>query len=197
MPIPTADLSGKTYGAWRVVDRAPTNGKGMTCWNCVCTCGTAGVVTANNLRTGTSTRCKACAIKLMAPREDLTGQRFGTRLVLGQSRGVNRRWRSVCDCGHERVLKAYELRSDLHSCSQCEPGPAVEINPSDWTGLRVNTLDVTGRGAMPRTWAVRCFCCGWTADVPHLALSDAEAVCKPCREAVLQRRAHQQPGKSL
>lgn len=49
------DLSGQTFGLWRVTDYA---GSGR--WSCICECGTEKAVDGSSLRRGISTRCIAC-----------------------------------------------------------------------------------------------------------------------------------------
>lgn len=58
------DLSGRKYGFWKVVDRAPVNyRKSFAVWRCVCACGTEREVLANSLLRGKSTNC-GCVRKI-------------------------------------------------------------------------------------------------------------------------------------
>ncbi|MFI5245997.1 MAG: hypothetical protein ACHQQR_12270 [Gemmatimonadales bacterium] len=55
------DLTGRTFGRWRVIARAPNEGpKARTSWHCECSCGVRAVVRSSNLKSGASTRCAAC-----------------------------------------------------------------------------------------------------------------------------------------
>lgn len=60
------DLTGKVFGVWTVVERAPnrvtSSGNTFTVWKCVCNCGTKRDVVANSLLSGRSTSC-GCATK--------------------------------------------------------------------------------------------------------------------------------------
>ena len=51
-----SDLTGQTYGAWTVVDRAGRKGNNAT-WNCRCRCGTVREVSGTSLVKGKSQSC--------------------------------------------------------------------------------------------------------------------------------------------
>lgn len=51
------DLTGRTYGAWKVLERAENDKKGRSRWLCRCKCGTERIVAGSNLRTGESKSC--------------------------------------------------------------------------------------------------------------------------------------------
>lgn len=50
------DLTGQRYGKLIVISEAPKNGK-YICWNCVCDCGNAKVVSTRDLRCGQTKSC--------------------------------------------------------------------------------------------------------------------------------------------
>ena len=52
-----AELTGQKYGRWSVISRAPNSSKGTTRWNCVCECGTEGIVGGCGLTGGKSKSC--------------------------------------------------------------------------------------------------------------------------------------------
>lgn len=62
MPSFIKDLSGQTFGTWKVLHFAErTNGTTFFC--CQCTCGTIKDVAAGNLTSGRSTGCPKCRIR--------------------------------------------------------------------------------------------------------------------------------------
>lgn len=50
------DLTGKAFGSWTVIRKAPRNGN-HTMWACQCSCGMERDVNSQNLRSGKSTSC--------------------------------------------------------------------------------------------------------------------------------------------
>lgn len=56
-----ADLSGKKFGRWTVIDRS-YNSKKQTFWNCICECGTKKRVNTSVLKNGQSKSC-GCLLK--------------------------------------------------------------------------------------------------------------------------------------
>lgn len=57
---------------------------------------------------------------------DLTGQRFGLWSVITrvENTGIVARWRCVCSCGTERVVRGMHLVSGASRCCGCERKPA-------------------------------------------------------------------------
>src|ERR1035437_607657 len=51
------DLTGRTFGRWKVEARAPNSTSRQACWLCKCRCGTKKIVVASNLLRGWSTSC--------------------------------------------------------------------------------------------------------------------------------------------
>lgn len=56
------DLTGKQYGAWTVLQRAP-NRKKAVMWLCKCKCGEIKEVHGTSLKTGASVSCRKCSAK--------------------------------------------------------------------------------------------------------------------------------------
>jgi hypothetical protein len=50
------DLTGKTFGLWKVIDRSKENFHKPR-WNCICTCGNTAIVRGSDLSMGKSTSC--------------------------------------------------------------------------------------------------------------------------------------------
>lgn len=56
------DLTGRKFGRWTVLDRAPNAERANgSRWNCICACGSVGVVQAGNLSRGMSQNCGCLA----------------------------------------------------------------------------------------------------------------------------------------
>lgn len=58
------DMTGIQYGQWTVLARALSNREGAF-WLCRCSCGTETAVRGVMLRTGRSSKCRACSIRQM------------------------------------------------------------------------------------------------------------------------------------
>lgn len=52
-----ADLTGKQFGRWTVIGRAPNSLSGAIRWNCECACGAFGCVFGISLKKGDSASC--------------------------------------------------------------------------------------------------------------------------------------------
>lgn len=61
------DLTGKRFGHWTVLIRAP-NRKRAVMWLCRCDCGNVVEVHGTSLKSGTSTQCQKCRAANMPPR---------------------------------------------------------------------------------------------------------------------------------
>ena len=63
MPRTLEDLTGRAFGDWTVVGRAPNSATvNETIWSCRCSCGSTADVPKSNLTRGRSTRCVECRI---------------------------------------------------------------------------------------------------------------------------------------
>jgi len=67
---------------------------------------------------------------------DLTGQRFGKLTVISPAKNVDGRtaWLCRCDCGQERVIKTYHLRSGHTKSCGCLLGEEGADRPAKRTG---------------------------------------------------------------
>lgn len=59
------DLTGKKFGYWEVIKRAPNDKNNQSRWFCRCKCGTEKIVQGNDLRRGKSTSCGCYRTNLM------------------------------------------------------------------------------------------------------------------------------------
>ena len=124
------DFTGQRFGRWTVIGPASTryskSGKTRSImWKCRCECGTVKDVGARALKTGMSTSC-GCLQKERVSAvvvDDLTGQRFGSLMVIGRAEATAKRntrnviWRCRCDCGNEIETFGFSLKNgDTTSC---------------------------------------------------------------------------------
>lgn len=108
------NLAGQRFGKLIVVKlgRKSGNGDGAF-WECKCDCGKECQVQASKLKSGHTQSCGCLHNNLI---KDLTGERFGRLLVLGDS-GKRRPgsggiiWRCLCDCGQEKEIRQDALLS--------------------------------------------------------------------------------------
>lgn len=54
------DLTGQTFGKWKVLSLYDKDHRGEYMWNCECECGTISNIHSSHLRRGHSTRCIRC-----------------------------------------------------------------------------------------------------------------------------------------
>ncbi len=62
------DLTGKVFGRWSVIHRAPSDSKGQSQWLCRCKCGTKRVMKSILIRRGISRSCGCLKIDLCKKR---------------------------------------------------------------------------------------------------------------------------------
>lgn len=110
------DLAGQRIGEWTVLSRSDRKGTNRdSYWNCICSCGVQKVVRQLSLVTQTPLgMSRSCGHMI-----DLTGDRFGRLLVLGEAPRLNglRHWLCLCDCGNCKSVWMDSLRrGDILSC---------------------------------------------------------------------------------
>lgn len=111
----------------------------------------------------------------MVKAKDLTGQRFGRLVVLGEegepyrspTGKPTRRWRCRCDCGKEIVVlqNALTRKNGTRSCG-CARAEKARANAVDMTGQRFGRLVVLGpeeldapmANGQKLAWRCRCDC---------------------------------------
>lgn len=175
------DLTGKRFG--KLVAAQPTSERknGYTVWNCRCDCGGEIRVSSRHLKNGWATSC-GC-VPESRKSADLTGQRFGRLLVLGEEQERTPdgqvRWRCRCDCGNETVTTTGQLRAGYKKSCGCLSRPPLK----DWVGRQFGSLEVvsyTGRWNGKHYWHCKCNCgCGRELDVSQSALQQGHT--KSCR----------------
>lgn len=112
-----SDITGRTFGAWTVL-RPTGKRNGSQLWICRCTCGTERAVVGNTMTAGIS-RCCGC----IRPIENLTGRRFGARVVLGfHGRNKHKQllWDCRCDCGKEHTVISQQVKAGKTLSCGCD-----------------------------------------------------------------------------
>lgn len=102
----------------------------------------------------------------MAAKVDLTGQRFGRWVVLGDfgsRQKTSVKWRCRCDCGNERDIFIGNLKDGKSkSCGCLMREQSSNAKVIDLTGQRFNRLTVVGDSGKRRKgnvlWTCRCDC---------------------------------------
>lgn len=125
------DLTGQTFGDWKVLERAENNKAGKAMWLCLCTrCNkTIKPVNGTHLRNGNSTCCTKCRQKKMtaATKKDETGKIYGFLKVIREAKEEEKPrhdrtgvyWVCNCQkCGRNNVvvLGEYLRKGDTKSC---------------------------------------------------------------------------------
>jgi hypothetical protein len=121
MGRPRADITGKIFGSWEVLNYSHQSEQKRAYWLCRCVCGEEKKISGTDLRTGVKSKCPSCSDG--KPKKDLTGQIFGSWIVLRFShRGENRQayWTCRCSCGSEKaVLSSSLTRGKSGKCPPC------------------------------------------------------------------------------
>lgn len=160
------DLSGKRFGLWTVIERAPNSKDGRAAWVCRCECGNTKAINTKILRRGSSKSC-GCAtwdfLRKNRPSRliDMKGQRFGRLTVLERAPDDNRQqpmWYCRCDCGAVKPVKGYALRTGRTQSCGCASGlirsAKKRKNLLGQTFDRLTVLRYAGGGM----WHCRCVC---------------------------------------
>ena len=162
------DYSGEVYGTRTV--GSPTRGpRGVVLWGWECTCGAAGRTQIGSIKK--STNCPKCN------KADLTGKRFGTRVVTKKAPKTDGhvRWEWECDCGATGVSVPSTLRFNCGVCS------ADHIGEVHGTRTILKERWVSGGSKhRHREWEWRCAACGEEGCSPYTYVRDA--VCPSCRQ---------------
>ena len=132
------DLSGQRFGRLVVRCRTQNTNNGKVQFICDCDCGNETIAESYRLRHGEKLSCgclnsgvyiengfnRSRRVDYNKPRKhDLIGKRFGKLTVISQdqdrqnyrSRGI--RWKCICDCGNETVVRSDLLLSgETKSC---------------------------------------------------------------------------------
>lgn len=173
------DLTGRKFGRWTVLYRAPNvmepRGREAIVWHCRCECGTERDVKAGSLKSGQSKSCGCLKSDVLRVNRNLVGQRFGRWVVLGPGKDYVspkgrhlRQWHCKCDCGTERDVTENALvggKSVSCGCYRKEQC-AEAATYKDLTGKRFGKWVVKGRapdrfypgGGRAQMWYCQCDC---------------------------------------
>lgn len=86
---------------------------------------------------------------------DITGQRFG-KLVVLEYLGKEK-WRTICDCGNEKVVYSQLLRKGITTHCGCSRPKRVGKPKQDLTGQKYGRLTFISYAGKSK-WVVRCDC---------------------------------------
>jgi hypothetical protein len=116
------NLIGEKFGAWTVMDFAPSISNNRA-WKCKCDCGTKKDVFQRYLLNGKSKSCGCIKInKGKKRRNELLNKRFGKLTVIeilpyGPKDRISY-VKCLCDCGNEIIVDSYSVRK-IKSCLEC------------------------------------------------------------------------------
>ena len=140
------DMTGQRYGKLTILSRDTSRGPGEAYWTCQCDCGTIKSIRGCDIRSGKTSSC-GCGIAEAAKRhkKELTGQKFGRLLVLGDSGerapGSRVLWKCQCDCGNISNVLTYQLTSGkTQSCGCLQKERTSEASCKDLTNQRFGKL---------------------------------------------------------
>jgi hypothetical protein len=126
MGRPLKDLTGQQFGLLTVVGRAPSDARGETRWNCVCSgggprCKGQTVVLSKNLLRGKAKGCGCLSAMSVPPPSP--GDMFGRWRLVRQEETIRggRRWLCVCSCPEatEKVVNQDTLRRGESTSCGC------------------------------------------------------------------------------
>lgn len=115
------DLTGRTFGELRILERASTpEGRSGRWWKCLCSCGKEVQVQGTLLRSGRKTHC-GCKTQKKSAHADIAGRSFNALTALyplkSRSKGGNVMWQCRCECGSELAVSYNDLLySNTKSC---------------------------------------------------------------------------------
>ena len=123
------DLTGRTFGRWMVIGRAPDrkdkHNRTLIYWVCKCECGTLREVSERELKRGRSKSC-GCLKKELKEPENLVGRRFGRWIVIERGKDrydknghILRTWICRCDCGTVKEVFESSLRYNISQSCGC------------------------------------------------------------------------------
>lgn len=152
------DLIGQKFGMLTVTAKSSQRKNGYIMWECSCDCGNHILAESRHLKRGTIRDCGCSSVRA---RKDLTGQRFGRLVVLGETekrdRDGNVIWSCLCDCGNTAEVPGSSLTKGVKKSCGCLKRPPLK----DWEGKRFGRLTVqsyAGKRDGNHYWHCRCDC---------------------------------------
>lgn len=165
------DFTGEKLGKLTVLEPAEVKNDNITKWLCQCDCGNTVVVSSAKIRDG---NIKSCGC-LKKTKKDLTGQRFGDLVVVGEhgkTAAGNVVWECMCDCGNTSYHSGTNLLSGSSSDCGCKSKKALEDIRNSIIGERFGRLIAireVRREGKKVIWECKCDC-GNTAYVSRSSL---------------------------
>lgn len=165
------DLTGQRFGKL-VAKEIDHKQKDRIYWKCICDCGNDCIADGAKLRNGKKTHC-GCVKHTPSNFKDLTGQRFGTLIVIKRvddllhSNRKKVKWLCQCDCGNETIVESSNLTSGHTKGCGCKRNQNTsERCLIDLTGMQFGQLTVLSRaenyispnGFQNTQWNCKCSC---------------------------------------
>jgi hypothetical protein len=120
------DLTGRTFGRLRAIERAQNTPQGKATWLCECECDARVVVRATHLQSGNAQSCgcrRAETLRALSIKPVSVGERFGALLVVareGSAPNGSALWLCRCDCGATTTIRGSNLGpGGTQSCRPC------------------------------------------------------------------------------
>ena len=142
-------------------------------WECQCDCGNIAYVNTAKLHSGNTSSCGCLKQETIHP--NLIGQKFG-KLTVVEAVGVrdsHARWRCICDCGLEKIVKTGMLKDkSVRSCgclhntpggSHLAPGISTRnmiIRTYKDNAKRINAVWELSIDEVVNLFSGNCFYCG-------------------------------------
>lgn len=118
----TLDLTNQTFGELIAIEKTPERKDGSVVWKCRCSCGNECLVSAHNLRKGTTRSCGHLIGQNFKGGIDITGQQFGQLITLSptEERKYNSIvWECQCTCGELTYVPVSRLREGKTKSCGC------------------------------------------------------------------------------
>lgn len=146
----SVDLTGQSFSRWSVLKNVGKNKNGQLRWVCRCDCGTQKTVIGYHLMSGVSKSCGCLKAELTSKAKliNMAGKKYGLWTVIKRSdqRKKDASWLCRCECGTERVVKGYNLRTGVSRSCGCNRDKATKAR-----------MTTHGEGHKPFSREYRCW----------------------------------------
>jgi hypothetical protein len=108
------DLTGKTYGNWKIISRGENIGK-IVGWLCICKCGTKRTLRSQEINSGNARKDCGCSLSW-------NGKRFGKLIVInkiGELGNHTSKHLCLCDCGNKKTVFGSNLQTGCTKSCGC------------------------------------------------------------------------------
>lgn len=162
------DLTGKKFNRLLVLELDHVHKKYGAFWKCKCDCGNEIITSAKTIKNGHSKSCGCYRHERVSETffVDLIGKKFGRLLILeldSMDKVHGARWKCICDCGKEIIVRADSLKNGhTNSCGCYNKEKLHDSNFADISGERFGKLLVLGLDHMDKKrgayWKCVCDC---------------------------------------